>query len=130
MLYDCWKMCVMMGAICSAVSLRTLAGSSSGPVALFWLRFFNCLIMPFVPMSRGGMLEYNEGSITGMGYLSLVNTEVNWLLRAFALSRSSVIGLSFTLRVGMPMFSRLFAVMNDQNRFGFVFRLSPIWLFT
>ena len=67
MLYDCWKMCVMMGAICSAVSLRTLAGSSSGPVALFWLRFFNCLIMPFVPMSRGGMLEYNEGSITGMG---------------------------------------------------------------
>ena len=130
MLYDCWKMCVMMGAICSAVSLRTLAGSSSGPVGLFWLRFFNCLIMPFVPMSRGGMLEYNEGSITGMGYLSLVNTEVNWLLRAFALSRSSVIGLSFTLRVGMPMFSRLFALMNDQNRFGFVFRLSPIWLFT
>ena len=55
--------------------------SSSGPVALFWLRFFNCLIMPFVPISRGGMLGYNEGSITGMGYLSLVNTEVNRLLR-------------------------------------------------
>ena len=51
-------------------------------------------------------------------------------LRAFALSRSFVIGLSFTLRVGMPMFSRLFDLMNDQNRFGFVFRLSPIWLFT
>ena len=126
MLYDCWKMCVTMGAICSAVSLRTLAGSSSGPVALFWLRFFNCLIMPFVPISRGGMMEYNEGSITGIGYLSLVNTEVNWLLRAFALSRSFVISLSFTLRVGMPMFSRLFC----QNRFGFVFRLSPIVLFT
>ena len=87
------------------------------PVALFWLRFFNCLIIPFVPISRGGMLEYNEGS-------------VNWLLRAFALSRSFVIGLTFTLRVGMPMFSRLFALINDQNRFGFVFRLSPIWLFT
>ena len=101
MLYDCWKMCAMMGAICSAVSLRT--GSSSEPVALFWLRFFNCLIMPFVSISRGGMLEYNEGSITGMGYLSLVNTDVNWQLRAFALSRSFVIGLSFTLRVGMPM---------------------------
>ena len=42
---------MMMGAICSAVSLRTLAGSSSGPVALFWLRFFNYLIMPFVPIS-------------------------------------------------------------------------------
>ncbi len=90
------------GAICSAVSLRTLAGSSSGPVPLLLLRFFNCLI-------------------TGMGYLSLVNTEVNWLLRAFALSLSFVIGLSFTLRVGMPMFSRLFALMDDQNRLGFVF---------
>ena len=110
--------------------LRNVAGSSSGPVALFWLRFFNCLIIPFVPISRGGMLEYNEGSVTGMGYLSLVNTEVNWLLRAFALSPSFVIGLSITVRVGMPMFSRLFALMNDQNRFGFVFRLSPIWLFT
>ena len=74
---------MMMGAICSAVSLRALAGSSSGPVALFWLRFFNCLIMPFVPISRGGMLEYNEGSITGMGFLSLVNTEVNWLLHCW-----------------------------------------------
>ena len=68
--------------------------------------------------------------VTGMGYLSLVNIEVNWVLRTFALSRSFVIGLSFTLRVGMPMFSRLFALMNYQNRFGFVFRLSPIWLFT
>ena len=36
----------MMGAICSAVCLRTLAGNSSGLVALFWLTFFNCLIMP------------------------------------------------------------------------------------
>ena len=118
---------MIMGAICSAVSLMTLAGSSSGPVALFWLRFSNFLIMPFVPISGGGLLEYYEGSITGMGYLSLVITEINWLLRAFALSRSFVIGLSFTLTVGMPMFSRLFALMNDQNRFGFVFRLSPIW---
>ena len=44
-------------------------------------------------------MEFNEGSITGMGYLSLVNTEVNWLLRSFALSWSFVIGLSFTLRM-------------------------------
>ena len=39
------------------------------------------------------MLVYSEGSITGMGYISLVNTEVNRLLRAFALSRSFVVGL-------------------------------------
>ena len=67
----------MMGAIRSAVSLRTLAGSSSGPVlALFWSRFLNCLIIPFVPISRGDMLEYNEGYITGIGYISQVNAEV------------------------------------------------------
>ena len=62
------------------------------------------------------MQEYNEGSITGMGYLTLVNTAVNWLLMAFALSRSFVIGLSFTLRVGMPMFSRLFAKTTPEDR--------------
>ena len=55
-LYDCWKIWVMMGAICFAVSLRTLAGSSSGPVALFWFRFFSCFIMPSMPISRRGML--------------------------------------------------------------------------
>ena len=54
-LYDCWKMGVMMGGhlFCSRpLSLKTLAGSSSGPVpvALFWLRFCNCLIIPFVPI--------------------------------------------------------------------------------
>ena len=32
---------VILGTICIAVSLRTLAGSSSGPVALFWFRFSN-----------------------------------------------------------------------------------------
>ena len=28
-LYDCWKMWVIIGAICFAISLRTLAGNSS-----------------------------------------------------------------------------------------------------
>ena len=40
---------MMMGAICFAVSLRALAGRSSGPVALYWLRLFNCLISRYVP---------------------------------------------------------------------------------
>ena len=59
------------------------------------------------------MLEYNEGSITGMGYLSLVNTEVNWLLREYALSRSIVIGLSFTLRVGMHFMFFSFVCLDE-----------------
>ena len=42
---------------------------------------------------------------------------------AFALSRSLIIGWSFTRSVGMPMFSRLFALINDQNRFGLVFQV-------
>ena len=40
------------------------------------------------------------------------------MFRAFALSRSLIIGWSFTRSVGMPMFSRLFALINDQNRGG------------
>ena len=36
-----------------------------------------------------------------MGCFSLVNTELNWLFRAFALSRSLIIGWSFTRSVGM-----------------------------
>ena len=87
------------------------------------VEIFQLFNYPVCANIKRGMLHYNEGSITGMGYLSLVNTKVNWLLRAFALSRSFVIGLSFTLRVGMPMFSRLFALMNDQNSFGFGFKL-------
>ena len=81
MLHDCWKMCVMMGDICSAVSLRTLAGSSSGPVALFWLRLLNCLIMPFVPISRGGMLEYNEyrGKLAVEG-ICLIAVVCDWFI--------------------------------------------------
>ena len=54
--YDCWKFWVIMGAICFTVSLRTLTGSSSGPVALFWLRISNCSITPSMSISRRGML--------------------------------------------------------------------------
>ena len=57
-----------------------------------------------------------------------VNMELNWLLRLFALSRSFVIIWPFVCNVGMPMHSRLFALMNYQNCFGFGFRLSPMWL--
>ena len=79
-----------------------------------------------------------------MWCFSWVNTELNWLFRAFAVSRSFIIGwlpchvcrnetvsrVVLYMCVGMPMFSRLFALINDQNRFGLVFRLSPMWLLT
>ena len=61
-----------------------------------------------------------------MGYIYWVNTELNWLLMVFALSRSFVIIWPFVCNVGMPMHSVLFALMNDHNCFGFVFRLSSM----
>ena len=41
LLNNCWKMCVIIGAISSAVSFRILDGSSSGSVALFGIRPFS-----------------------------------------------------------------------------------------
>ena len=70
-LYDCWKIWVMMGAICFAVSLRTMAGSSSGPVALFWFRFSSCFITPSMPILRRGMLGVIRGGYLGDGVLFL-----------------------------------------------------------
>ena len=62
-LYDCWKIWVMMGAICIAVSLRTLAG----PVALFWFRFSSCFITPSMPISRRGCWGKLRGLFGGWG---------------------------------------------------------------
>ena len=60
-----------MGAICFAVSLRTLAGSSSGPVALFCFRFSSCFITPSMPVSRRGVLGVSKGGYLGDGVLFL-----------------------------------------------------------
>ena len=37
--------------------------------------------------------------------------------------------LAICCQCRMSMHSRLFALLNDQNCVGFVFRLSPMWLF-
>ena len=84
------------------------------------------MLCPYLLISINELLI----SIISFNDINKYGLNVKTAAHTFALSRSSVIGLSFTLRIGMPMFSRLFALMNDQNRFGFVFRLSPIWLFT
>ena len=70
---------MIMGAICFAVSLRTLAGSSSGPVALFWFRFSNCFLRHLCQF-REGDVGVNRGGYLG-GKFYWVNTELNWLLR-------------------------------------------------
>ena len=55
-LYDCWKMWVMMGAICFAVSLRTMAWS---------FRFSSWLITPSMPISRRRMLGVSRWGYFG-----------------------------------------------------------------
>ena len=70
MLYDCWKIWVMMGAICFAVSLRTLAGSSSGPVALDGLDFPAALLRHLCQFREGGV-GISRGGYLGDGVLFL-----------------------------------------------------------
>ena len=61
-------MCVMMGAICSAVSLRTLAGSSSGPCSSLILveifQLFNYSVCANIKRGHAGvqwMIYYRNG---------------------------------------------------------------------
>ena len=59
------KLCVITGNISTAVSLRNLAGSSPGLVALFV--FISCLTNPSVPISRMGLSQLMDGASWGMG---------------------------------------------------------------
>ena len=63
-----------------------------------------------------------------MGYFSWEKYRTKMVVKAFALLRLFINGWSFTRNMGMPMFSRLFALINDQSNFGLVFRLSTMWL--
>ena len=65
---DCWTIWAIMGAICFAVSLNNLAGSSSGPAALFRFRFSSCFIMQIL---KREMLGVNRGGYLGNGVVSL-----------------------------------------------------------
>ena len=50
-----------------AVSFNTLAGISSGPVALCGFRAPNCFLMPFTPMSSVYIEGNCDGPLDGMG---------------------------------------------------------------
>ena len=45
---------MMMGVICSAVSLTTLAGSSAGPVALYMVEIFQLFNYPVWANTKRG----------------------------------------------------------------------------
>ena len=62
---------MMMGVICFAVSLRTLAGSSSGPVALFWFRYFQLLYYAIYADFEKGDVGVCRGGYLGDGVLFL-----------------------------------------------------------
>ena len=50
--YDCWKMCCIVGYISLAVSFSIFAGISSGPGALLEFTASSCFMMPFSSISR------------------------------------------------------------------------------
>ena len=60
-----------MGAICFAVSLKTLAWSSSGPVALLWFRFFQLLYYAVYANFEKGDVGVSRGGYLGDGVLFL-----------------------------------------------------------
>ena len=69
-----------------AVSFNTLAGISSGPVALCGFRASNCFLMPFTPMSSVCIEGNYDGPLDGMGSCSLVKTDLKLLFSVLALS--------------------------------------------
>ena len=75
------------------------------------------------------MIEYNEGYITGMGYLSLVNRGKLVVEGICLIAVVCDWFIIYSLGGNAHVFSFV-ALMNDQNRFGFVFILSPMLLFT
>lgn len=122
--YDLVNICFKIGAHSAAVSLSTLLGSSSGPEALFGLRFLSNLQIPAVPKSMFAIGSIWEG-VNGIELTSsVVNTEENWCARkvAFSLCDSAVCELCF--RVGIVPVSELLLLIYCQNGRGFSTTLS------
>ncbi len=108
-----------IGVISCAVSLRILAGSRSGPVALFVLRLSRSLVMPASWKVRSAIGGAREVGLKGMLVRSsLVRTLRNCLLRACALSRSVSAVVSCVLSVGIVPESVLLLLMYCQNGLG------------
>ncbi len=63
--------CVISGAIWSATSFRTRAGSSSGPVALLGFSWWSCLAILFSPNTMLAIDGKGEGPLFGGGEFSL-----------------------------------------------------------
>ena len=50
--FDCWKMCCIMGDISLAVSFSIFVGILSGPGILLEFRASSCFMTPFSPIAR------------------------------------------------------------------------------
>ena len=105
-LYDCWNKNCISGTISDDTVFRSLAGSSSGPEALFGLRLLNCLATPSSPISRWLMLGYGKEPLFGMLLeSSTLNTNLNWEFKAVALAGSVACGFPSSFNGGIFMFS-------------------------
>ncbi|KAH3800943.1 hypothetical protein DPMN_154586 [Dreissena polymorpha] len=102
-----WYMCTRYEAHSFASSLRTLAGSMSGPVAFWGFSFCSSFSTPWDVISILGMVR--AGSPSGVGFVLLpvswVNTDWYCWFRMFALSCESLWSLPFSFKGATPELS-------------------------
>ena len=113
-----WKIMVRNSPISVAISLRTLAGSKSGPEALLGFSLSRSFTTPSLVTSVSGIDGNGVPSGDGMLLLSsLVHVDSYCLLRISALSFGSACSRPFSLRGAMPLESFRRDLIKDQNRF-------------
>ena len=106
------------GEISAASSFMILAGSISGPVALFVFSFCNNFRTPSAVTLMSGITGYVV--LLGVGMLlqsSLVHVDSYCLFRMSALSFASAWSLPFSFKGAIPLVSLRKDLKNDQNLF-------------
>ena len=115
-----WNTMVRKGLISMAISLRTLAGSKSGPEALLGLILSRSFTTPALVTLISGIDRNGIPSGDGMLLLSsLVHVDSYFLLRISALSFGSAWSRPFSFRGATALESFRSDLMNDQKRFCF-----------
>ena len=114
---DLLKMRAREDAISSAVSLSSLPGIPSGPVALLGWRSFRSFATPSGMMVKPGIAGYDVTSGSSILEMdsSSVKTDSNCLFRMLALVVLSEESFSFSLRLWMPQVSFFNRFINPRT---------------
>ena len=105
-----------IGVIYLAASLRTLIGIRSGPHAFLGLNLVSSFSIPSVVNVIFGIVDNGLVPLSGTTLVfSLVNADWYWLLRASALALLLVARPPSVFRIGMPLLSFFWLLINCQN---------------